>query len=145
MHPTYLSLFVYPYPDGFSITGQGVLALVFKSQQWVQYVSKPTFGPTYEFSVLNMAFLKRMRLRLEEGPKIRCDSEVFLGSRACIQVPFQKCSVLSLLCPLSSRTLIIVVNFTACCSKLGTKKAWEWQCSSERSHEQFRTILGHRI
>ena len=24
--------------------------------------------------------------------------------------------------------------------ELGTKKAWEWQCSSERSREQFRTI-----
>ena len=23
---------------------------------------------------------------------------------------------------------------------LGTKKAWEWQCSSERSREQFRTV-----
>ena len=27
---------------------------------------------------------------------------------------------------------------------LGTKKAWEWQCSSERSREQFRIIWGHR-
>ena len=25
---------------------------------------------------------------------------------------------------------------------LGTEKAWEWQCSSERSREQFRTIWG---
>ena len=27
----------------------------------------------------------------------------------------------------------------------GSKKAWEWQCSSERLREQFQTILGHRI
>ena len=28
--------------------------------------------------------------------------------------------------------------------QLGSKKAWQWQCSSESSREQFRTIWGRR-